>query len=255
MSVYGYIRVSDEKQKQSGLGIAAQKKQIEDYARRLAGAKYVRTLADQAVSARRKPLIERPRGAELDALLKAGDHVVIAKLDRAFRNLRDFATTMERWRKRGVYVHVLDLGVDTTTPVGELVAGIMAAVAQWESSRIGERIRDAQRVAVAMGRSSNGRHRVGFRLVRHTLPPLPGLREKRQVWLLKPCPRQRRNMALIVDLRKKKHLTWAAVAAELNRRRLKTGEGRPWSHQNAWYAYHAELDLRAASRAPRRRAK
>lgn len=234
MSIYGYTRVSDESQAQSGLGLAAQKKRIEEAARRIKGAKLARILADKAVSARRKPLLERASGAELDRLLTRGDHVIMAKLDRAFRNLRDFAAVMDRWRKRGVYVHLLDLGVDTSTPVGELVAGIMAAVAQWESQRIGERIKEAKGILRGLGRSTNGRAMIGTRLIRARL-------------LLDPA--QRKVMRLIVSLRKQGHLSWPQMAVELNRRKLRTGLRRPWTRQAAWRAYHRELELRGESRA------
>lgn len=234
-TIYGYIRVSDESQAKSGLGLAAQKKRIEEAARRIRGGKLGKILADQAVSARRRPLLERKQGGELDRLLAGGDHVIVAKLDRAFRNLRDFATVLERWRKRGVYIHLLDLGVDTSTPVGELVAGIMAAVAQWESGRIGERIKEAKAILRSLGRTTNRSKLFGFRL-----------RGKK----LLVDPAERKVMARIVGLRKRR-LTWRSIAAELNRagqRNYRTRYGQPaktgsaWTHQSAWRAWQRELE-------------
>jgi DNA invertase Pin-like site-specific DNA recombinase len=53
-------------------------------------------------------------------------------------------------------VIALDLGVDTTTPAGELVANVMASVAQWERRTIGDRTRAAMaekaRQGVRIGR-------------------------------------------------------------------------------------------------------
>ena len=83
-------------------------------------------------------------GGEADAL-------VVAKLDRLSRSLIDFAGLIERSRRRGWAIVVLDLGVDTTTPVGELVANVMAAVAQWERRAIGQRTREALAVRRAQG--------------------------------------------------------------------------------------------------------
>ena len=45
----------------------------------------------------------------------------------------------------------LDLGVDTTTPAGELVANVMAAVAQWERRTIGQRTREGLAAKRASG--------------------------------------------------------------------------------------------------------
>jgi DNA invertase Pin-like site-specific DNA recombinase len=80
----------------------------------------------------------------------------VAKLDRLSRSLIDFAGLLERARREGWAVIALDLGVDTTTPAGELVANVMAAVAQWERRAIGERTRAAlavrRREGVRLGR-------------------------------------------------------------------------------------------------------
>lgn len=137
--IYGYIRVSHDRQA-SGLGLAAQAKKIQQHAKTIRGQKLARIYRDAAVSASKQPFLARPNGWALDQVLVKGDHVVFARLDRACRNLHDFAGLLERWHKRGVFVHLLDVGVDTSTPVGQLVAGIMASIAQWESQRIGERI-------------------------------------------------------------------------------------------------------------------
>ncbi len=48
--------------------------------------------------------------------------LVVARLDRLSRSVRDFGELAERARRRSWAVVALDLGVDTTTPAGELVA-------------------------------------------------------------------------------------------------------------------------------------
>jgi hypothetical protein len=57
--------------------------------------------------------------------------LVLAKLDRLSRSLVDFASIMERARKKGSSLATLDLGVDTTTPAGEMIANVMATLAQF----------------------------------------------------------------------------------------------------------------------------
>jgi DNA invertase Pin-like site-specific DNA recombinase len=76
---------------------------------------------------------------------------VASKLDRLSRSLLDFAGMMERARRRGWAMVVLDANVDTTIPMGEAMAGMVAVFAQLERRRIGERTREALAVRRAQG--------------------------------------------------------------------------------------------------------
>ena len=58
---------------------------------------------------------------------------------------------MERAQRRGWAPVVLDLGVDTTTPVGELIASVMISVSQWERRAISQRTTEALAVKKAQG--------------------------------------------------------------------------------------------------------
>jgi DNA invertase Pin-like site-specific DNA recombinase len=77
--------------------------------------------------------------------------LVVAKLDRLSRSLLDFASLMERARRRGWSLVALDLGVDTSIPRGELMANVLATFAQFERRLIGQRTRDALAVKRAQG--------------------------------------------------------------------------------------------------------
>jgi Resolvase, N terminal domain len=68
-----------------------------------------------------------------------------AKLDRLSRSLLDFASLMEDARREGWALVILDLGIDTTTPSGEMIANVMATFAQFERRLIGQRTKDALR--------------------------------------------------------------------------------------------------------------
>ena len=227
-TAYGYLRVSSDAQAASGLGLDAQLQRIQAEQGRLeaAGASVGPVYRDEAVSAVRHAMRERPAGSALDAAVQAGDHVCIAMLDRAFRTQRDAAVTLEAWLSRGVTVHLLDIGADTSTPLGQLTVGILAAVAQWESQRIGERIRDAKAVQRRAGRATNGRARLGYRLLRGGH--------------LRPDGRQRRIHRSIAAWR---HKGWLLreIAERLNRTsRLRPG-ARPWNCQSVSRALHARL--------------
>ena len=77
--------------------------------------------------------------------------LMVSKLDRLSRSVMDFASIVERSQREGWAIVALDLGVDTSTPSGELVANVMASVAQWERKVIGQRTKDALAVKRSEG--------------------------------------------------------------------------------------------------------
>ena len=95
-------------------------------------------MADEGFSAKN---LARPGITSALELLRRGEAsvLVVAKLDRLSRSLLDFAGMMERARREGWELVVLDLGVDTTTPSGQLMANVMASFAQYERQLIGAR--------------------------------------------------------------------------------------------------------------------
>jgi DNA invertase Pin-like site-specific DNA recombinase len=83
--------------------------------------------------------------ARLLALVDAGEvqAVIIAKLDRLTRSVKDLCTLLERFERRGVALVSVAESLDTGSAAGRLVLNIMTAVSQWEREAIGERTRDA----------------------------------------------------------------------------------------------------------------
>jgi putative DNA-invertase from lambdoid prophage Rac len=160
--VYGYGRHSTDKQ---GLTEGAQRETVETYIRQhLAGVEYGGWLYDSAVSGA-EPLFSREQGGRLGTLLEPGDHVVWAKLDRAFRSVVDGAATLAGLGKRGIFVHSLDLGLDTSTAVGRCICTVMLAFAELEREYASARTRDALRQKRAAG-LPYGRHTpIGYRRV------------------------------------------------------------------------------------------
>jgi DNA invertase Pin-like site-specific DNA recombinase len=77
-------------------------------------------------------------------LVRAGaDLVIIAKLDRLTRSVRDLADLLKLLLKHGVSLVSVAESLDTGSASGRLVLNIMRAVSQWEREAIGERTRDA----------------------------------------------------------------------------------------------------------------
>lgn len=141
MRAIGYMRVSTDEQGDSGLGLAAQRSTIDsEVARRgwTLEAAHVDIASGKSMR-RRKDL-----RAALDALASGGaDVLVVAKLDRLSRSVGDFAAILALSTEQGWALDVCDLGVDTTTPSGRMVAQIMMVLAEWEREMIGLRTREA----------------------------------------------------------------------------------------------------------------
>ncbi len=96
-------------------------------------------LYDDRVSGRTD---DRPGLAACLKALRTGDTLVVWKLDRLGRNLRHLVNTVHDLTARGVGLKVLTgqgAAVDTTTPAGQLVFGIFAALAEYERALISER--------------------------------------------------------------------------------------------------------------------
>jgi DNA invertase Pin-like site-specific DNA recombinase len=147
--VIGYVRVSTEEQAGSGLGLEAQRTAIVAECERR-GWTIVELIEDAGVSAKTLVRPGMARALELLSRSEAGV-LVVAKLDRATRSVMDAANLLTRSQHEGWKLVALDLGLDPTTPAGELVATIMAAVAQWERRAIGARTREALATKRAQG--------------------------------------------------------------------------------------------------------
>jgi DNA invertase Pin-like site-specific DNA recombinase len=145
-----YTRVSTGAQAQSGLGLTDQLTQA-TVAAQSRGWTIVHHAQDAGVSA--KSVRKRPGLTEALAMLDAGkaDVLVASKLDRLSRSVGDFANLMERAQKRKWAVVCLDVGVDTSTVNGEMIAGLLSVLAQWERKIIGQRTKASHQVRRARG--------------------------------------------------------------------------------------------------------
>jgi DNA invertase Pin-like site-specific DNA recombinase len=148
VKVIAYLRVSTREQADSGLGLAAQRATIEAEAVRRGWD--VQWIEDAGYSAKS---LRRPGVTRALHLLATGqaEALVVAKLDRLSRSVMDFSAALQTAQRQGWAVIALDLGVDTSTPTGELVAGVMMTVAQWERRIISERTSSALTAAAARG--------------------------------------------------------------------------------------------------------
>src|SRR5712692_4942156 len=149
MKALGYVRVSTDRQ---GISLEAQAEKIRAMAL-VQGTE----LMDTIVESESAKSLNRPGMAKLLAAVDKGkvQAVIIAKLDRLTRSVKDLCELLERFERRGVALISVAESLDTSSAAGRLVINIMMAVSQWEREAIGERTRDA------LGHKRRQRERVG----------------------------------------------------------------------------------------------
>jgi DNA invertase Pin-like site-specific DNA recombinase len=85
---------------------------------------------------------------------REGDAVTVVALDRLGRSLPSIIKTIDDLQGRGIVVKSLREGVDFSTSVGRMVAGIFASLAEYERSLINERVAAAREAARIRGRNT-----------------------------------------------------------------------------------------------------
>lgn len=137
-----YIRVSTEEQAREGVSLEAQEERLRAYCK-MGGLEIVEMIREEGVSAT-KPLRERPGGEILTRLINTGkaNSVVALKLDRLFRNAEDALQQTREWDKKGVTLHLVDMGgqaLNTQSAMGRFFLNVMAGFAELERNLIAER--------------------------------------------------------------------------------------------------------------------
>ena len=220
MKAIGYVRCSTQEQSDSGLGLEAQRKRIRAYAT-LKGLRLVDIIEDAAVSGG-KPLASRDGGRQLLEVLRQrrADSVVMLKLDRGFRNAGDCLTTVEQWERKGIALHVADLGgnaIDTTSAAGRFMLVVLAGAAEMERNLTRERTRAALAVKKSNGQRV-GTVPYGFNLADDGTTLAPNETEQ----------------SIVQDIRAMREAgkTLKAIANALTERGVptKTGKSNRWSH-------------------------
>src|SRR6266516_3358849 len=132
----GYIRVSKQEQNEALQRDALKEAHCEKYfSDKMTGAKF-----------------ERKGLEELLAFVRVGDTVVVWKLDRLGRSLKDLIEILNLLKDRGVDFISLTEQIDTTTPGGKLIFHLMGALAEFERDLIRERTNAGLAAARARGR-------------------------------------------------------------------------------------------------------
>lgn len=108
----------------------------------------VRVFQDKASSVK----ADRPGLAEVLDHLRPGDTLVVWRLDRLGRSLKDLITLVAQLEQGGIGFKSLTESIDTTTPGGTLIFHVFGALAEFERSLIRERTQAGLTAARARGR-------------------------------------------------------------------------------------------------------
>lgn len=91
--------------------------------------------------------MDRPEFSKLFRLLKAGDTLVVTKLDRFARSMIEGVKIVNQLIERGVRIHILNIGILDNTPTSKLIRNIFFAFAEFERDLIIERTAEGKAIA------------------------------------------------------------------------------------------------------------
>ncbi|MBX3233524.1 MAG: recombinase family protein [Labilithrix sp.] len=225
----GYIRVSTEGQADGGVSLDAQRQKLAAYAVAL-DVELVRIVEDAGYSAKS---LARPglRAALRDLEEGRATGLLVAKLDRLTRSVRDLGALVDEYfSTRFALVSVAD-AIDTRTAAGRLVMNVLGAVSQWEREATVERTKEAlahlRDEGIALGAPPLGWDRIDERDGAGRLRIAPNLEELSTI---------ERVRALRDD-----GLSLRAIAAVL------TAEGRRTKRGGRWRAVTVQRALRKST--------
>jgi len=152
----GYARVSTQ-----GQDLTAQHEELE----RL-GVEAERIYVDHGLTGTNR---ERPGLREALAACRAGDTLVVTKLDRLARSLPDARDIADELTRRRIVLSLGGSAYDPTDPVGKLLFNVLGMVAEFETDLIRMRTREGMAVAKAKGRLRGKKPKLTTAQQRHLL--------------------------------------------------------------------------------------
>lgn len=133
----GYVRVSTKEQNEARQFEALKQYGVEEF-------------YEEKVSGKDT---NRPKLKELIAFARKGDTIYIESISRLARNTLDFLNLVEQFTSKGVNLVSLKENIDTSTPQGNFMLSVFAALSQLERDTIKQRQREGIDIALAEGRA------------------------------------------------------------------------------------------------------
>jgi DNA invertase Pin-like site-specific DNA recombinase len=223
-----YVRVSTQDQAAEGVSLGAQEARIAAYCAAMGWAvsESVRDAGESAKS------LKRPGIASVLDAVRRGlvERIVVAKLDRLTRSVRDLADLIDLCAKHDVALVSVGETLDTSTAAGRMVVNMLGVVAAWEREAIGERTASAlahkRRQRVAYGPTPFGYRREGRDL-------LPDVAEQAAL-----CEAQRMDDA---------GASFREIGAMLTTRGIMPHRGRAWHASSVRAILRSRMATEAAA--------
>ncbi|GFI47183.1 hypothetical protein IMSAGC019_02506 [Lachnospiraceae bacterium] len=152
-----YIRVSTEEQHLNGLSLPAQRKALTEYAE-ANNYNIIGYYADEGISARKSMKYRKGLLSLLEDVKQNNiDMILVTKLDRWFRNIKDYNITEEILQAHNCYWKTIYENYDSSTANGQMVINIMLSVNQAECDRTSERIKAVLDYKRSIGEVTSGK--------------------------------------------------------------------------------------------------
>jgi site-specific DNA recombinase len=166
----GYVRVSTSGQAEEGASLEAQTRKIRGYCE-LHDLDLIEIIEDAGLSG--KSISGRPGIQRVLDLVKSRkvDNVVIYKIDRLVRNVKEAVEISELMQKRGCFLHSISEKLDTGSATGRLFYNIISAMAAWESEIIGERTSMAMERKAQAGEKISSQAPFGYKHINDKVVP------------------------------------------------------------------------------------
>jgi DNA invertase Pin-like site-specific DNA recombinase len=103
---------------------------------------------------------QRPELERMGDTLRAGDIIIVQRLDRLGRSLKDLIELLDGFKAKRVKFISLNENIDTTTAVGELAFHMIGSIAQFERRLISERTKAGLAAARARGRKGGRKQKL-----------------------------------------------------------------------------------------------
>lgn len=153
--------------------------------------------------------------------------MLVARLDRAFRDVLDFREQLARWGDQNISLRSATEPYDLTTPAGVLTATVMVATSEYERHIIGERVAGAKATRRKDGLRADAEPPYGYRHVVTSDPKLPGGTRVEVV----PDTDERSTAHLAWRLRME-GLSWGRIARQLDSEGAKPRHSKRWSRHS-----------------------
>ncbi len=149
MKLIGYLRVSTARQ-QEGFSLKAQKESVLRYCR-AHKHKLVAIETESKSAIRSRPVFDKLL-AQINASTSKVDGLIVAKLDRLGRSVRDLANIVEELKRHQKQLISVQDTIDTSTPNGKLLFHILSSIAEYERELLLERTKAGRALAEKQGK-------------------------------------------------------------------------------------------------------